>query len=276
MISVIIPLYNKETSIRRSVESVLTQSFQNTELIIVDDGSTDSSAEIVRNINDSRIRLIEQENGGPSKARNTGIKHARGDWFVFLDADDVLVPNALSLFHKLSLEHQDVDIFDCNRYLSHDGILELQHHPINGYIKKPLMEFYFRNISPGCGHSMFKSSFVRQYPYDERIRRYEDCEILLRMLPNAIVYSSSLPTEIHDMDLAAASSPRQDVRDDFMGYLDPNNGGFWYKMCVFRTFIEEREHYKEDSRRLYPHLYKRYDLLLLMKILSLINRFRKV
>ena len=114
MISVIIPLYNKETSIRRSVESVLTQSFQNTELIIVDDGSTDSSAEIVRNINDSRIRLIEQENGGPSKARNTGIKHARGDWFVFLHADDVLVPNAVSLFHKLSLEHQDVDIFDCN------------------------------------------------------------------------------------------------------------------------------------------------------------------
>ena len=96
------------------------------------------------------------------------------------------------------------------------------------------------------------------------------------VLPNAIVFSSSLPTEIHDMDLTAASHPRKDISEDFMGHLDISKGGFWYKMCVFRTFIEEREHYKEDTKRLYPHLYKRYDLLLFMKILSLINRFVKI
>lgn len=275
MISVIIPLYNKESSIRCSVESVLTQSFRDIEIIIVNDGSTDRSADIVRSINDPRIRLIEQENGGPSKARNTGVKNAKGEWIVFLDADDELVPDALSLFHNLSLDNHNVDIFDCNKFLRHKGNLQLQHHPIDGYIKNPLKEFYFRNISPGCGHSMFKSSFVKQHPYDEKIRRYEDCEILLRMLPNATVYSSSLPTEIHDMDLTAASSPRKNIYEDFMGYLDLNKGGFWYKMCVYRTFIEEREYYKEETKRLYPHLYKRYDLFLMMKVIGVISKLQR-
>lgn len=276
MISVIIPLYNKEASILRSMNSVLNQTYKDIELIVVDDGSTDNSYNIAQRCADTRLVLLQQTNAGPSAARNTGVKYAKGEWIVFLDADDELVDDALSLFHRMSLEHAEVDIFDCNKYLRHNGNLTLQKHPIEGYVDNPLKEFYYRNISPGCGHSMFKTSFVKKHPYDERIRRYEDCEILLRMLPNANVFSSSLPTEIHDLDLTAASSPRKDISEDFMGHLDINKGGFWYKMCVFRTFIEEREHYKEDTKRLYPHLYKRYDLLLFMKMLSLIERFRKV
>ena len=276
MISGIMPLYNKEASILRSMNSVLNQTYKDIELIVVDDGSTDNSYNIAQRCADTRLVLLQQTNAGPSAARNTGVKYAKGEWIVFLDADDELVDDALSLFHRMSLEHAEVDIFDCNKYLRHNGNLTLQKHPIEGYVDNPLKEFYYRNISPGCGHSMFKTSFVKKHPYDERIRRYEDCEILLRMLPNAIVFSSSLPTEIHDLDLTAASSPRKDISEDFMGHLDINKGGFWYKMCVFRTFIEEREHYKEDTKRLYPHLYKRYDLLLFMKMLSLIERFRKV
>ena len=79
-ISVIIPLYNKENIINQCVDSILSQSFENFELIIVNDGSTDNSLEIVKSIHDDRIRIIEQKNGGPSKARNTGVKKANGDW----------------------------------------------------------------------------------------------------------------------------------------------------------------------------------------------------
>ena len=77
MISVIIPLYNKEPIIERSLQSVLSQDYDDFEVVVVNDGSTDRSADIVRSINDPRIRLIEQENGGPSKARNTGTKKAK-------------------------------------------------------------------------------------------------------------------------------------------------------------------------------------------------------
>ena len=72
MISVVIPLYNKEASIAQSLKSVLSQEYDDFEVVIVDDGSTDGSVDVVEAINDPRIRLIKQENGGPSKARNTG------------------------------------------------------------------------------------------------------------------------------------------------------------------------------------------------------------
>ena len=90
MISVVIPLYNKEASIKQALMSVLSQSYQEFEVVIVDDGSTDNSVAKVEEIQDSRIRLIRQENGGPSKARNTGVKNAKGEWILFLDADDEL------------------------------------------------------------------------------------------------------------------------------------------------------------------------------------------
>ena len=101
MISVIIPLYNKEQIIEKCIQSVLTQDYDDFEVVIVNDGSTDRSAEIVKRIDDSRIRLIEQENGGPSKARNIGVKNAKGDWIVFLDADDEFLLGALNYFRSL-------------------------------------------------------------------------------------------------------------------------------------------------------------------------------
>ena len=89
-ISVIIPLYNKEGQIYETIMSVLRQTFPFFELIIVDDGSTDNSALIVKSISDSRIRYIYKQNGGVSSARNYGVKVATSDWIIFLDADDIL------------------------------------------------------------------------------------------------------------------------------------------------------------------------------------------
>lgn len=96
-ISVVIPLYNKEKSIAQSLQSVLNQSYTDFEIVVVDDGSTDKSVEIVEGIEDARLKLFKQPNAGPSKARNTGVGHASGEWIVFLDADDELLPNALSI-----------------------------------------------------------------------------------------------------------------------------------------------------------------------------------
>jgi len=98
LISVIIPLYNQEKYIGEAVASVLRQTYRNIELIVVDDGSTDSSAEIVRSVNDPRIRYFYRSNSGlPAIARNEGVKLARGEWIAFLDHDDVWLPNKLDM-----------------------------------------------------------------------------------------------------------------------------------------------------------------------------------
>lgn len=111
MISVVIPLYNKEASIAQSLKSVLSQEYDDYEVVIVDDGSTDGSVGVVEAMNDPHIRLIKQENGGPSKARNTGVKNAKGEWIYFIDADDELLPGALEFFAQNIEKHKNVDIF---------------------------------------------------------------------------------------------------------------------------------------------------------------------
>ena len=99
--SIIIPLYNKGIRIRRAIDSVLNQGYQDMELIVVDDGSTDNSAEYVKAYDDLRIRYMYKKNGGVSSARNAGIRAARGEWLLLLDADDDLLPGAIEEYDRL-------------------------------------------------------------------------------------------------------------------------------------------------------------------------------
>lgn len=105
-ISVIIPLYNKGKYIARALDSVFTQTYQDFEAIVVDDGSTDDGPDIVRKYDDPRLRLIQQANAGPGSARNRGIKESTAPYVAFLDADDEWLQGFLeSYLEKLELYH---------------------------------------------------------------------------------------------------------------------------------------------------------------------------
>ena len=114
MISVVIPLYNKEGQIAHTLQSVFTQTFQNFEIVIVDDGSTDNSVEEVEKFDDSRIRLIHQTNAGVSAARNRGIEEASGELIAFLDADDVWMPEYLATQYGLYQKYPECSVYACN------------------------------------------------------------------------------------------------------------------------------------------------------------------
>jgi glycosyltransferase involved in cell wall biosynthesis len=101
MFSIVVPVYNKRALLRATVESALAQSFAEFELILVDDGSTDGSLEAIADIADPRIRILRQENGGASAARNAGMAAARHDWIAFLDADDLWLPDHLSELDRI-------------------------------------------------------------------------------------------------------------------------------------------------------------------------------
>ena len=90
MISVVIPLYNKAHTIKKTLDCVLRQTYRDYEIVIVDDGSNDNGVQLINEkYQDSQIRIISQKNQGVSVARNTGIEKARGEWISFLDADDL-------------------------------------------------------------------------------------------------------------------------------------------------------------------------------------------
>lgn len=101
LISVVIPLYNKEPYIARAVASVLSQTVLPGEVIVVDDGSTDSSVRIVESLGSAVVRIISQANQGPGAARDVGIYNAKGEWTALLDADDIWLPNHLEEITKL-------------------------------------------------------------------------------------------------------------------------------------------------------------------------------
>ena len=114
MISVVIPLYNKEKSIAQTLECVLNQTYKDFEVIVVDDGSKDNSAAIVAQFTDTRIHLIRQENGGVSAARNRGIEEAQGKYVAFLDADDVWLTDHLESLVNLIRQYSQCRAWSSN------------------------------------------------------------------------------------------------------------------------------------------------------------------
>lgn len=128
-ISIIVPCYNAAKSIKRTISSVLQQSYTQWELILVNDGSGDETAAHIRSFSDSRIRLLEQENKGASSARNNGMRHAKGEWLCFLDSDDSLLPWALECLVSALDSSTDI-IAGCHRITLSDDKAELQVAPV--------------------------------------------------------------------------------------------------------------------------------------------------
>lgn len=117
MISVVIPLYNKAHTIVNTLNTVINQTYNDFEVIIVNDGSTDNGVEVIKqNFHDDRIRIVNQENAGVSMARNTGIQTAKGEWIAFLDADDEWLSNYLQTVVDTQNTYTNVELLLSGRY----------------------------------------------------------------------------------------------------------------------------------------------------------------
>lgn len=122
LVSIIIPAYKAEKFIQKTINSVLNQSFQNFEVIVIDDGSPDNQKKVIEKVakTDERIKYIYQKNAGVSEARNHGFRLSKGEYLAFLDADDIWLPNNLNLkinkFQEdnFGLVHSDTQIIDEN------------------------------------------------------------------------------------------------------------------------------------------------------------------
>ena len=145
MISIIIPTYNRAKFIKRAIDSALDQTYQNFEIIIVDDGSTDNTKEVLTDyINQGKMKYIYEKNSGPGIARNAGVEHAKGELVAFLDSDDEWMPDKLEKQIKiLESRGKDAAVFSNIEYIDENGNkigeLFLKARPYEGKILKQLL-----------------------------------------------------------------------------------------------------------------------------------------
>jgi glycosyltransferase involved in cell wall biosynthesis len=114
LVSVVMPAYNAATDIAEAIESVLIQNYRNFELIVVDDGSTDNTKDIMANFKDDRIKYFYKENSGASSARNLAIKKSRGDFIINLDTDDMMKPDFIAKHLQEFEKHPEADLVYCD------------------------------------------------------------------------------------------------------------------------------------------------------------------
>lgn len=271
-IAVIIPLYNKEPIIERTIKSVLNQSYSDFELIIVNDGSTDNSVDVVRRFEDDRIVLLEQENAGPSAARNVGIKRAKAEWIVFIDADDELLPDALKLFMDASKKSPKCQMFCGEILIQNQMSTHLAIHYSEGEDANPYKRYVLGEFSQCSGSTMYSRNLCLQCMYNEKFRRYEDLDCLFRKYQYSNIYFIPHPVACVNINYASASSARKRIKEDFLGYLNFKGKSFWERMALYKFYLGERDYYQDEVRELYPNLHRRYDLLLLYKCILLLKR----
>lgn len=152
--SVVVPLYNKSYSIARCIDSVLSQTFLDFEIIIVNDGSSDDSLSIVANrysneIDNMTIKVLDQLNQGVSVARNNGIKVASSSYICFLDADDEWLPEFLKTMKKLITDHPKADLYSLAHLVKKEGsqLFKPKHGLLDGY--RGYVEDFFLASSKG-------------------------------------------------------------------------------------------------------------------------------
>lgn len=176
MISIVIPTYNRENVIKECVESILCQTYEDFEIIIVDDGSTDRTKKIVQQVEDSRLHYIYQDNQGACVARNHGIEAAKGEYIAFQDSDDKWEPKKLEKQLQVLLTNDNVDIVCCKSLCKRlDGsIFESMRDVGDGWIDK--------KRGPGgitTQTLLMRKNVTDQVKFDSKVTRYQDLDFLL-------------------------------------------------------------------------------------------------
>lgn len=194
-VSVIMPIYNAYDYLRPAIDSVLDQTLRDIEIICVDDGSTDSSFDLIKEYQkkDERIRIVTETNAGPALARNNGIKRARGEYLSFLDADDFFEPTLLeTLYNQAKEKDLDIAIAEYDVFNSRQATFEPAVRPEHAEIydggvvtsKRLCPDKIFSSTNGAAWNKLFRRSFVieKQLLFLHDAKVYEDVYFVMSAL----------------------------------------------------------------------------------------------
>lgn len=254
MFSIVIPYYKKRKYIERCINSVLSQTFQDFEIILVDDGSDDDISSLVIERYKNKIKLIQQINQGVSVARNVGIENAKNDYIAFLDADDCWNARYLEFTKKIIDENTDVKIIG-SHYTRNHSIIKAHHEKLNyikfqNYFKEAVKNTYFTSSSS----VIFRDFFLKNKGFNPGLKRGEDIDVWLRtvasggnafFIQNTMVYYSD-----EDINQATASIGR--VENSLVGIINDYYNPLIKEVSsqYFSTFISKYVYFN-----LYPYFF---------------------
>jgi len=267
-VSVIIPTYNRSSLVKKAVNSVLCQILDKLEIIIVDDGSTDNTAPIIKQISDKRIRYIYKKNGGVSSARNLGIVTCRGDYIAFLDDDDVMPEVYLqTMVHHLDEKKEYGIAFPLfiNAYSNgrkKDGF------GFECYTSGNLTRFFFDRIPQMPSAIVCRKSILNDFYFDEQLKESEDSDFFLRIstrtkflfVPGITLIRRITPGSLNCLVRTRFSENWLRILERFYFHL----GGDQFipfrlaKIKIARQYYRiAKEHYKKKHRKAAIFLFKR-------------------
>lgn len=241
MFSIVIPLYNKELSIENTICSVLNQHFQDFEILVINDGSTDNSVKVVEKISDARVRLINQTNQGVSAARNRGITEAQFEWIAFLDGDDLWLENHLTEVTKMIAAFPAEKFFSTSFTYSDDR--PLFKHKRNSTIFK--VENYFKEATKEilvCTGTavIHKECFDTVGLYNTSLKIGEDTELWNRLVRQYGLVKSNIVTAIYRIEAENRTILSKDLESTYIYYINFNKVKDVAENNYFKKMIANR------------------------------------
>lgn len=226
LVSVIIPFYNEEKYIKNAVMSIVNQTYKNLEILLIDDGSTDNSISIIKDIKDERIRIIEcKKNIGRPAARNFGIGESKGEFIAMMDADDecdvTRIEKQINTILQTGINTvcgTSILINTINKKIK--KILPTNHDEIiKGFERK------INRVTFVAGTIMCKTDLLRQYKYRVKFKYFEDWDLLLRLYESGAVKFSNVAEPLYTYLIRTKSS---------------RNEADWYDYNIFTRNCQSR------------------------------------
>lgn len=272
LVSVITPTYNRSKIIKKAINSILKQTYEKWELIIVDDGSTEDTRSVVESFKDKRIKYFCKKNAGPCVARNYGIARSKGKWITYLDDDDILFPNCIEVMVKKLQEKPDkvfaiprgkrsLDLYENEKLIK--AVNDSDDMPTAFTIK----DMFMRNARFAClGFMHLRRLYNEGLRWDEQVGAMEDWEFMMTIgekYPNGFLY---VPEELYDYHQrfggdGRCSNSNYGMWADVFEYVyqkhkDDNmmKGQTWYPSKV-KKWRKRQKEFEEGKRPAYVYHY---------------------
>ena len=207
LVSIILPCFNSEQYVGSAIKSVLMQTYSLWELLVINDGSTDASLEVIMSFSDPRIKIFSQHNQGVSAARNVGLSSVNGEFITFLDADDTLPEDSLQYRVDHLNQHHSVSIVAgsinrCNSDLTQ--VLSIDHFTYQGYLLEPLARLSQSVFT--LPFFLFRSSSLGNILFDHSFSHCEDILFFLQISEASNLYLESIDPCIYNYRTGHASA----------------------------------------------------------------------